>query len=76
MREPHPTRAIRHLNALQVKAKGARKMTYPEFINALDHVAAKKRTTADAVAAAICGAAARINATQADFVKFHVSADP
>jgi hypothetical protein len=55
----------------KVKAKGARKINYTEFVASLDQVAAKKKTTVDAISATICGSAARTNATQADYVKFH-----
>ncbi len=69
-------RATRHTtlpNAAQVKAKGARKIGFNEFVTALDHVAAKKKITSDELAAVIVGSSAKTNATNADYVKFHVS---
>lgn len=55
----------------KVKTKGARKMVFSEFLNALDHVAAKKKCTVDDLALKIGGSGAKSNATQADYVKFH-----
>jgi hypothetical protein len=57
----------------KVKAKGARKISYAEFLAALEQVAAKKKTTADAIGELICAAdGPRTSATKADYVKFHV----
>ncbi|KAJ9529177.1 hypothetical protein QJQ45_007853 [Haematococcus lacustris] len=55
----------------KVKTKGARKINYSEFQTALEHIAGKKKCSVDDVAATICGAEAKINATTAQATKFH-----
>jgi hypothetical protein len=46
---------------LQVKAKGARKITYDAFLKALDHVAAKKVSTTTWDACTRVGTGNRVN---------------
>lgn len=56
----------------KVKAKGERKMTFAQFRDgALPEIAAKKKTTVDAISAAVTNSTPEARATKADAVKFH-----
>lgn len=58
--------------ATQVKTKGARKISYAQFKDALVLVATKKGGSPDSVVETITSASGPLtNATQADYVKFH-----
>ena len=55
----------------KVKAKGARKITFAEFQKSLTDIAAKKKTTAEAIAQIIETSSPQSSGTKADNVKFH-----
>jgi len=57
----------------KVKSKGARKITYQQFVDqALPEIATKKKTTVEALSTKVQGSSpSTANATQADHVKFH-----
>ncbi|WIA41364.1 hypothetical protein OEZ86_004956 [Tetradesmus obliquus] len=56
----------------KVKAKGARKITWPEFVKGLDHIAAKKGCAVDEVLATIIKSGGpQDNGTKAEACRFH-----
>eukprot|EP00195_Chlamydomonas_chlamydogama_P017181 CAMPEP_0202900958 /NCGR_PEP_ID=MMETSP1392-20130828/12388_1 /ASSEMBLY_ACC=CAM_ASM_000868 /TAXON_ID=225041 /ORGANISM="Chlamydomonas chlamydogama, Strain SAG 11-48b" /LENGTH=149 /DNA_ID=CAMNT_0049587427 /DNA_START=49 /DNA_END=498 /DNA_ORIENTATION=+ len=55
----------------QVKAKTARRINFAEFESAVQKIAAQKGISKEDVEAKIKAASPNINATQAEFVKFH-----
>ncbi|KAF6263262.1 putative p25-alpha family protein [Scenedesmus sp. NREL 46B-D3] len=56
----------------KVKAKGARKITWPEFVKALDHIAAKKGCAVDEVVAVVIKSTGpQDNGTKAEACRFH-----
>ena len=56
----------------KIKAKGERKITYSQFTDgALPEIAAKKKTTIDALAEIIAKSGPQSSGTKADAVKFH-----
>ena len=56
----------------QAKSKGARRITFSQFVDALALVAAKKGTPLADVAAAVLGAnGPAVSGTKAEYVKFH-----
>lgn len=56
----------------QVKTKGARRITYSQFADALALVAAKKGTPlADVAGAVLAADGPSVSGTRADYVKFH-----
>eukprot|EP00878_Enallax_costatus_P042970 GHUV01050504.1.p2 GENE.GHUV01050504.1~~GHUV01050504.1.p2 ORF type:complete len:123 (+),score=51.24 GHUV01050504.1:618-986(+) len=60
----------------KVKAKGARKITWPDFLKALDQVAAKKGTSVEAVADEIIKSGGpQDSGTKAEAVKWHDDKD-
>ena len=60
----------------KVKTKGARKITFNEFVDkALPEIATKLKSTPDAVASQIASHAPQSSGTKADAVKFHDDKD-
>eukprot|EP00882_Tetradesmus_deserticola_P015866 GHRQ01016919.1.p1 GENE.GHRQ01016919.1~~GHRQ01016919.1.p1 ORF type:complete len:186 (+),score=46.02 GHRQ01016919.1:61-618(+) len=56
----------------QVKVKGARKITWPEFVQALDYIAAKKGCAMDEVVCAVLKSnGPQDNGTKAEACRFH-----
>ncbi|CAK0780932.1 hypothetical protein CVIRNUC_005226 [Coccomyxa viridis] len=56
----------------KVKAKSARKITFPDFERALELIATKKGCTVDELKDKLCSQKGpKVQATQPDYVKFH-----
>lgn len=63
---------IRESSAVQVKTKGARKITFAQFVDALALIADKRSTTlCEAAQIVVAANGPAVSGTKADYVKFH-----
>ncbi len=57
---------------MQVKTKGARKITFPQFVEALSLIAGKRGVSlCEAARTVVAANGPAVSGTKADYVKFH-----